>query len=149
MNVPVRILLDENTGAPFVAALRRVAELDRRHPCEIAHTIELFGKGAKDPDWVPRIMNEDWLLVTEDRGKNSRQEERLPQLCRLHKITHVLVLPALLKRGGQFEKMRAILAVWPELLLMTEAPRGLRARLKYSGPACSGFRLERVIENIA
>ena len=146
MNAVVRILLDENTGAPFVAALRKVAELDRRHNCEIAHTIDLFGKGAKDQDWVPRIMNEGWLLVTEDRGRNSRQEERLPQLCQRHSVTHVLVLPALLKRGGQFEKMRALLAVWPELLAMAEAQKGLRARLKYSGPACSGFRLERVVE---
>ena len=109
----------------------------------------LFGKGAKDPDWVPRIFNEGWLVVTEDRGRNSRQEERLPQLCRLHGVSHVLVLPALLNRGGQFEKMRALLAVWPDLLALAEEPRGLRARLKYSGPTCSGFRLERVTESSA
>lgn len=144
MNAPVRLLLDENTGAPFVAALRQVSGLNKRQPCEVAHTIELFGKGAKDLEWIPRIVNDRWLLITEDRGRNSRQEDRLPQLCRLHRITHVLVLPALLRRGGQFEKMRAILAVWPELLALSAEPVGLRARLKYSSSACNGFRLEHV-----
>ena len=137
-----KLLFDENTGGPFVGAFRAVAAMDRRHPVEIAHTIERFGKSAQDADWIPKIKDEGWLLISEDRGRNSAAGDRLPQLCHQHAITHILVLPALLKRGGQFEKMRALLAVWPELHLCAQGAPGVRARLKYSGASCTSFKLE-------
>lgn len=142
--LPSKFLFDENTGAPFVGAFRSIAALDRRGLAEIAHTIERFGKSAKDADWIPKIKDEGWLLISEDRGRNSAAGDRLPQLCYQHKVTHILVLPALLKRGGQFEKMRALLAVWPELHGLAQATPGTRARLKYSGSGCTSFKLEAV-----
>lgn len=144
MTPPSKLLFDENTGAPFVGAFRAVTAMDRRHPVEVAHTIDRFGKSAKDAEWIPKIKDEGWLLISEDRGKNSAAGDRLPQLCHQHKVTHILVLPALLKRGGQFEKMRALLAVWPELLVFANATPGTRARLKYSGASCTNFKLEAV-----
>lgn len=142
MNGSAKFLFDENTGAPFVTALRTIAIMDKRRPVEIGHSIELFGRAAKDADWIPRIRDEGWILISEDRGRNSVSGDRLPQLCEQFGVSHVLVLPALLKRGGQFEKMRAVLAVWPELHALATAVPGTRARLKYAGAACTSFRLQ-------
>jgi hypothetical protein len=138
-----RFLFDENTGAPFVALLKRIAELDRRHPCEIGHTIELFGRAAKDREWVPKLGKSNWIVVSEDRGKNSASGDKLPVLCLQHGITHVLVLPSLLRNGGQFEKLRALLAVWPRMLDLVGTPKGSRWRLKYANSFRTQFHLER------
>ncbi len=142
MTPPARFLFDENTGAPFVALLKRIAELDRRHPCEIGHTIELFGRAAKDREWVPKLEKSNWIVISEDRGKHSASGDKLPVLCLQHTITHVLVLPSLLKNGGQFEKLRALLSVWPRLLVLPGAAKGSRWRLKYANSFRTQFHLE-------
>lgn len=144
MNAAARFLFDENTGAPFVEALKGVVVLDRRHPVEIAHTISLFGRGARDAAWIPQVVAEEWIVISEDRGMNSRAGDKLPVLCLQYRVTHVLVMPSILKHGGQFEKMRAVIAVWPKLLELAGAPRGTRVKLKYASAERSGFRLEPV-----
>jgi len=142
VNELVRFLFDENTGAPFVEALRTIVVLDKRHPTEIGHTNVLFGAGAKDNVWVPKISEGKWIVISEDRGVNSGRGDKLPTLCLQHRITHILVLPALLKHGGQFEKMRALLSVWPELLNVATKPPGTCFRLKYANSERNRFKLE-------
>ena len=144
MTAMFRVLFDENSGPAAVEAVRRVVALDRRHPCEVAHTVVLFGRGAKDAEWIPRVQEGGWWLITQDRGRNSQVGERLPVLCRALGVPHVLVLPALLRRGGLFEQTRGLLAVWPELRAQAEFGRTGRWRLKYAGASCTAFRLEEV-----
>lgn len=149
MNPQSRFLFDENTGAPFVEALRRIVLLDKRHPVEIGHINALFGAGAKDPEWIPKVVEGAWIVISEDRGKNSSRGDKLPVLCLQHSVTHVLVMPSLLKNGGQFEKMRALMAVWPELLELPSKTRGARLRLKYASSSRSAFRLDPVVARSA
>lgn len=136
-----KFLFDENTGAPFVEALRRMVVLDKRHSVDIEHTNALFGRGAKDPEWIPKVVSGEWIVISEDRGKNSHRGDKLPVICMEHKVTHVLVLPSLLRNGGQFEKMRALLAVWPALLDLRNARRGSRYKLRYASSTRAAFKL--------
>lgn len=142
MSATPRFLFDENTGAPFVTALRGIVQLDKRHPVEVGHTNALFGRGAKDADWIPKVVDGGWIVISEDRGMNSGSGDKLPVLCVQSGVTHVLVMPAILKNGGQFEKMRAVLAVWPKLLALIAAAPGTRLKLKYANSERSAFRLE-------
>jgi len=142
LNGVTRFLFDENTGAPFVNVLRSIAPLDKKHTVEIAHTVERFGLSAKDREWVPKLEQEDWIVISEDRGMHSSRGDKLPVLCWQYNVTHVLVLPALLKNGGQFEKLRALLAMWPRLLLLPNEQRGSRWKLKYANPERTQFRLD-------
>lgn len=141
MNAPVRLLFDENTGAPFVDALREIVRLNKKQPVEIGHTIALFGRGAKDLDWIPKVVDNSWIVISEDRGVNSAAGDKLPVICAQLGVTHVLVLPSILRNGGQFEKMRAIMAIWPELILLPTLAAGTRLKLRYANSTRSSFRL--------
>ncbi len=124
----MKLLFDENFGRPLVDALKGLVAFARFRP-EIQHILELQRAGAKDSEWIPKLAADGWIVLTGDRGKSAGP--KLPQLCRAYGITHVL-LSGSLQNSPQFDKARAVLGVWPELIDLGEAPAGTRYSLRYS-----------------
>jgi PIN like domain len=103
----MKLLFDENFGRPLVSALKGLLAFSRDCP-EVRHILELQTAGKKDPDWVPQLASNGWVILTCDRGKSAGP--KLPQLCRAYRITHVLISGGL-HNSPQFEKARAVLVV--------------------------------------
>jgi hypothetical protein len=94
--------------------------------------------GVKDKEWIPKIAAEGgWVVLSADRGRRNRTgelpHEKLPFLCRLHRVTHVL-LSGTIQGSSVFVKGQAVVAVWKDLVRTAKAPAGTRFKLtKRSG----------------
>jgi hypothetical protein len=111
-----RFLFDENIPAGIVIRLRNTADL----PGEKVHITELGHGGAQDSEWIPRIAQEGWTVISGDRGK---RRPKLPQLCVQHQVTHV-VLGASVHGMRIEEKLQAFVSVWEELVQIAQDERG-------------------------
>lgn len=125
-----RILFDECIGKPHVERLAEfVGGLGLELP-EIKHVLEFQEQGVWDEEWIPRIADEGWMVVTQDRGKRRKgRGEPLPRLCLAHNITHVLFSRRIAERKSA-EKVLTLTSVWNELLSLAEAPIGSRYSLE-------------------
>lgn len=129
MNQPINLLFDENFGRPIVRVLAQ-AFLLQKETITAKHLSELATPGTEDDIWIPQIASGDWIVVSGDRAKRCGGA-KLPNVCVQHKVSHVL-LSSTLHNSPSFEKLRAILYVWPCLCAIMTRPRGLRFDLKCS-----------------
>lgn len=129
---PPKFLFDECLGRPLTEALRKLVGF-HRHQVGILHIFDRFPPGTRDDVWVPAIAQEDWIVVSVDRGKSPGP--KLPNLCAQLGVRHILLAPGAAQLP-QFEKARAFLRVWRDALNLEQAPNGTRALLKLhlSGP---------------
>lgn len=91
---------------------------------DLAHLFSKFASGTADSEWIPQIANEGgWIVVTCDRGKNSKKSEKLPLICRDLEVTHVVLSAAIQKRSA-YCRVMAISACWRQLIAAADAPKG-------------------------
>jgi hypothetical protein len=125
-----KLLFDENFGKPLILALRQLVTVCQEQ-VEIAHILDFYEQGQVDDDvWIRNLPN-NWTVISADRGKR-KGGPKLPQICVEMKITHVL-LSAKLHEMKQFQKIRMVLSLWPNLISVCGAPNGSRFSLRKSG----------------
>lgn len=90
---------------------------------DFAHLSDFQLQEALDDDWVPQFVEEGWIVISADQGKRPSKGSKLPLLCRRYGVTHVL-LSGSVHDLRTFDKARAIAAVWPSLLTLSNAPKG-------------------------
>lgn len=127
MTRPLKLLFDENFGKPFVDKLAPLLGGFPETPV-IKHVLDYFQSGSSDAEWIPRIAQERFIVISFDRGRKYGGP-KLPQICAEHDVTHVLVSGKLNQRK-QADKIRAIMEVWPDLAALANAPRGSRYLLR-------------------
>lgn len=97
---------------------------------ELTHIIDKYTAGDEDEDWIPRLGTEGgWVVITSDAGKNSKVGQKLPDLCLVHKVTHV-ILKGQLHHRTTLEKIGLIAAAWPLLGNVFLSPHGSRYFLR-------------------
>ena len=124
MTQPVRFLFDECLPQRVVEG--QLAESLHLHAPDavIAHLFSKFSSGVKDTFWIPEIAKDPgWIVVSMDRGKHSRVEERLPLICEKFGVTYVVLSAGLEKRTVYFRAI-AIQACWPGLIRAASSPPG-------------------------
>lgn len=124
-----KLLFDENFGQPSVKALATLAKGSADKP-RITHYLELFPEGEDDDVWIPQVANEGYAIISADRGSRMGGS-KFPLVCKAHNVTHVLVSARIHERSS-FEKMRAVIHVWPGLMGLVDAPAGSRYLLRLS-----------------
>ena len=128
MSADLSIMFDENIGRPLVTALARLLAFDRKHNPSVQHLLDYVGRHGEDDDvWIPKLVAGDWIVVTADLGR--RAGVKLPRICRESGVRHVLI-SGTLHNARQFQKARAIVMVWPDLVQVASAPRGARFKLQ-------------------
>ena len=110
MSKPLQLFFDECFGRPY---LRCLAALLAKAPIppKIVHYLEWYKEGVPDSDWAIHVAKQGYVLISTDRGKQCGGI-KLPMVCRDCGLTHVLI-SGRIHDGGQFEKARAIITVWP------------------------------------
>ena len=129
---------EPNFGRPLVKAMEPLL-VTYHEPVVVKHVLDFQGQGETDDKWVPRLAAEDWIVISCDRGKQFGGP-KLPALCQHFKVTHVLV-SGTLHGKKQFEKARAVITVWPELVKLTTAVKGTRFSLRM-GPSVNAILVE-------
>jgi hypothetical protein len=122
VNDKFKLLLDECVGKNIVHALRAMIAPTSEN-AEIAHILDFHPQGVTDEEWIPRIAEENWIVLTGDRAKQSSRGGKLPILCQAFRVTHVMLSAAIHKMKA-FDKERAIVQVWHDLARLVEVPRG-------------------------
>lgn len=127
MSQRIKLLFDECIGAPMMEQLKSLIEQSSTESVDFKHLLEFQQQGVEDKDWLPQKAKEGWVLITADRGRptGSQQGGNLPRLCRTYQMTHILLGPSIHKKK-QFDKMRALLAVWDDVIIACRAKPGTR-----------------------
>lgn len=129
MSTGLKLLFDENFGRPTVERLKQF--LTGTEPMPTLATVVDYLGGGKDDVWIPMLRDGDWIVITADRGRRSGGA-KLPDLCVAYGVTHVLLSKSV-HHLPQFEKARAIVAVWSELSALSSSPSGSRHVLRLNG----------------
>ena len=125
----MKVLVDENIGIPLIKALSNILQFHPSKPY-LKSLLEYFKSGTQDPEWIQEIAEDDWIIVTSDRGRKSGGN-KLPLLCREQHVTHILI-SGKLHNSPQFEKIKAIINCWDEIVETQKAPKGSRFALRYT-----------------
>ena len=112
-----KLLFDECIPSP---ALARIAEFIRTNDGEgpvIKHLLDLAPSGILDEEWIPRIKDEGWTVISADGGRrpNKGRGKKLPRLCVEYGLTLIVLSPAVHNRKV-FDKARTVLSVWDQIL---------------------------------
>lgn len=123
MSHPVRrLLFDECIGRPVMAQLYDFVPQE----VELHHIIDKYTAGDKDEDWIPKLGTEGgWVVITADAGRNSKVGQKLPDLCFVHRVTHV-ILKGQFHHKTTLEKIKLIAEAWPRLENVFSSPQGSR-----------------------
>ncbi len=127
----MKLLFDENIGWPIVRALAGLLAYFDPRP-EVKHLLEFTQRqGIPDSQWISQLEGEHWMVITGDRGSRGSGTP-LPRICRDAGITHVIIRGRL-NNLRQWERARALIVLWPDLVRAYEGPEGREFRLK-KGP---------------
>lgn len=78
---PLRVYIDENIAPQMAQAFNTVqSHLNREEKREIQvlSIKEIFGKGALDEDWIPKVGKENGIVITQDRRiQHCRHQQEL------------------------------------------------------------------------
>jgi hypothetical protein len=129
----IRVFFDENFGRPTVQSLEGLLKNSLNPPAEIAHILDFYEQGTPDNQWLPKLAEEGWIVISADRAKRSGGP-KLPYLCAQFGITHIL-LSGRIHKQPQFEKAVSVASVWNEIVAASSAPKGSRYILRLSSGA--------------
>ncbi len=131
MSKELKIIFDECLSEPVVDSLRPFLERSGV-TLKLKGVVSFQKAGTPDSVWIPQIAAEPgWIVISSDRAKSKseRLDQNLPHLCREHRVTHIL-LSSTVHNLKLFDKARAIVAVWNDLLKASEVKAGTRFLLK-------------------
>lgn len=136
----MRILFDATFGEGWVEALKSFYRTHKEPKPRLLHLYDIFDRDVKDDEWIPRIVGQDCLIITADTG---RDKPRLTELCKQHKRTHIIFSPTMLNKVNQFQKARAIVVLWPDIVAAFTCPSGSRFQIQAMDINHERFRLVR------
>jgi hypothetical protein len=125
----IKLFFDANLSRVLVSELLAFYQNDYPN-LQIKHLTEFTRADAQDPDWVRMLASEstEWVVITADRGINSRRSQKLPLICRQYDIRHILFTGTLLTRGTLHHK-QAIVSVWLDIIDFCRTAPGSCAKL--------------------
>ena len=97
---------------------------------------DFAGNGAKDDDWVLKAAKERRFVITGDQGKK-KDGAPLDILLPYHQVSAAFMTGTLHSKRPQFEKARAVLALWPQIVDAAAGPPGLRYKMRIDGRSFS------------
>lgn len=124
----MKLLFDANVSQHAIQSLAQLLETCREN-VELRHLVQDYPLDTPDSGFIKDYAKQGYVIVTGDSAKQSGRGDKLPKICIDEGITHVLFTGRLQQRRT-FDKMRAIITVWPELLEAYNASPGSRFKLQ-------------------
>ena len=108
----MKIYIDENLS-PHIAKGLDILEKPLGEGFEVLSIGEIFGRGAKDEDWLPQIGQENGVVITQDLNIQRSRQQR--ELYKKHNIG-VFFLSAPSRNGFSYWEMVAhIVNRWQDI----------------------------------
>lgn len=126
----LKLFFDNCIGPPISKA---IGELLKFHSesTSVKHIRDYFIDSISDDNWIPQIAAEKWVVITADKAKRYGGP-KLPSICKKYKVTHILI-SGKLHNAPQFEKARAIIYLFPQIIEAFKQPAGTRFSMRYTG----------------
>ena len=110
------IYIDENISYHIAHALNAL-QIPRNNslsePIEIKATVDVFGRGAKDEDWLPQAGAEGACVITQDINIHRIRHQR--DLCEIHQLGMFFLKPPSKSGFSYWDLVMIILKHWPEM----------------------------------
>jgi hypothetical protein len=108
----MNIYFDENIPHQIAKALNILQE-----PCKeqlnVLNISEIFGRGAKDEEWIPKIAEENAVVITQDLNIHHTHQQR--ELYRKYKLG-VVFLKSPSKTGYKYWQMvNKLITSWDDI----------------------------------
>ena len=132
MNRPIKLLFDECLTGPVVEQLCKLLAYSKRI---VEHKLlpDIVKRGTTDDEWVPKIKDDGFIVVTGDSGRiGGTKGTKLPFVCQRYSVTYVMLSGSIQQKSG-FEKARAFMAVWEEVCELYDKPPGSGWLIKMVG----------------
>lgn len=125
-----KLVFDATFGEAWVHHLCAVFRHHPRPQPTIMHLWELASEEEKDDEvWVAKLTSMGHVVISGDRGTHSVLEARLPLICKEHKITHILLSDGMHHKASGFERARAIIVLWHEIVAACDDVPGSRYQI--------------------
>ena len=70
---PIRVLFDECIPRRVVGSLKElIAANTLGQEVIVSHLLDLLNEGIPDSEWVPRVADEGWIIISGDTAKGLR-----------------------------------------------------------------------------
>ncbi len=110
------IYIDENISYHIAHALNAL-QIPRNSSLsehiEIKATVDVFGRGAKDEDWLPQAGAEGACVIMQDINIHRIRHQR--DLCEIHQLGMFFLKPPSKSGFSYWESVMIILKHWPEM----------------------------------
>ena len=135
----MKIYFDATFGEHIIDSLRGLFRFHQDPKPRLLHIYDRFERDVKDEEWISEISGKDSIVISCDWGRG--KGVRLPVVCKLKKITLILISPSL-HNAKQFHKVRAVMYVWPDIIKAFKAPAGTCFQITSIGVNYERFRFE-------
>jgi hypothetical protein len=106
----MKVIFDENMSKYLATGLGELQKgVDGR--IEVVHSIHVFGKGAKDDEWIPEAARMHAIVITQDI--NISRTSSLWQLCTDYKLGIFFVKPP--RSFRYWDIVKLIIKQWDEM----------------------------------
>ena len=137
----MRLLADECIPVKAFHLLEQIRNPRGIVHTEMVHLLDRMNSGVGDDIWASNFAHASppFLVITGDRGVHTKTgDPRLPQILPALGISGVF-LSGKIQNAKAFDKIRALLYVWPQLEEIWARPSGERHKLLISG---KGYKLK-------
>lgn len=110
------IYVDENMPAQLSRGFDMIQQplnSKLREPIEVRSIKDLFGEGAKDEDWIPKLSGQDACVITQDYNIHRIRSQR--QLCHAHGVGMFYFRPPSRTGFSYLEMFQMMARHWPEM----------------------------------
>ncbi|MCF2496139.1 PIN-like domain-containing protein [Dyadobacter chenhuakuii] len=107
-----RIYIDENIS-PHIASALDILEKPLGSDFEVVSIVSVFGKGALDEEWLPKIGAEGAVVITQDLNIHRTKSQR--RLFKEHQVGVFFLSPPSKNGYHYWEMVEQIIKRWQEI----------------------------------
>jgi PIN like domain len=144
-----RILFDECIPRPILDRLAEFIGPQELQGTTLKHLFDIAPPGTFDEDWIPKLKDEGWTVVSADGGRspNKRRGKKLPHLCAEYGITLIILSPAVHRRKS-LDKARTLLSVWDQIVKIAADPSLIGKRYALEPLSSENLGIGRLVEKV-
>jgi len=107
----LKVFFDENFSKYLAMGISELQNGMRYEGIEVLHSVEVFGKGIADEDWIPQVARMHGVVVTHD--VNIQRTPSLWRLCTDYKLGIFFVKPP--KSYKYWDIVQFMVKKWAEI----------------------------------
>lgn len=107
-----KIYIDENLS-PYIAKGLDILEKPLQEGFEVLSIKDIFGTGAKDEDWIPKVGQEGCIVITQDINIQRLRHQRL--LYEEHGVGVFFLAPPSKSGYRYWEMVEQIIKRWSDI----------------------------------